>query len=29
MKKLGSPTRATLTNANFQFSICELGKKFN
>ena len=26
-KKLGSSTRATLTNANFQFSFCELGKK--
>ena len=26
-KKLRSPTRATLTNANFQFSFCELGKK--
>ena len=26
-KKLRSPTRATLANANFQFSFCELGKK--
>ena len=26
-KKLRSSTRATLINANFQFSFCELGKK--
>ena len=26
-KKMGSSTRATLTNANFQCSFCELGKK--
>ena len=26
-KKLKTPTRATLTNANFQFSFCELEKK--
>ena len=25
-KKLRSPTRTTLTNSNFQFSFCELGK---
>ena len=26
-RKLGSSTRATLTNSNFQFSFCEFGKK--
>ena len=25
-KKLGAATRATLTNANFQISLCELGR---
>ena len=24
---MGSPTRATLTNANFGFGFCELGKE--
>ena len=28
-KKLGSSVRATLTNAIFQFSLCELGKKLS
>ena len=27
LKKMGSPTRATLTNANFEFAFCELRKK--
>ena len=26
-KELRNPTRATLKNANFQFSFCELEKK--
>ena len=28
-KKLESSTRATLTNANFQFSFCDLGKNWS